>query len=444
MRAKSYLHSAFVALLIAAAAGPGHGQAEATALDTAALHDAAISVRSIDIADDEFSDLASLKKSIGDARIVVLGEGTHSEGTTSRAKARLVRYLHEKMGFEVLVWESGLFGAYAANATLSDTQTPIASVRPYISTWGNEAAVQPLLEYARLSLRSKRPLLMAGIDRERAVPVPAYFEQFFRAFFDRAPQLAFNDDEWVIAKRFTSRALALQRPKGQLPPEADRAVERAFMEKFAGRLQANRANLKGKFSESELRLAERFVSQALRGEEFNYTAASDFQKANAIRDRIMADNLVWLLEDLYPGKKVIVWAATAHFLRNSTRIRNVKEGWTHPDWYAGNLLQQRLSGQIYTIGFTSYAGEFGLIFEDEKMKPRVETEKESPAGSFEAAAHDLGKPYLFVDLKKTKQGALRKPFVTLALGRDANVAVWRNSLDALFFIDAAEPRRILR
>lgn len=444
MRTKSYLHRAVFALLIPAAVGVSQGQTAEPALDADALREAAVTVRSIDISDDNVSDLSALQKSIGEARIVVLGEGTHSEGTSSRAKARLVKYLHQKMGFEVLAWESGMFGAYAANNRLRDTQTPLAGVRTYISTWGNEDAAQPLFEYARRSWRSRRPLLMAGIDRDRAVPAPAYFEEFFRSFFTRAPQLAFTDAEWVIVNRFTSRALALQRPKEKLPPEADRASDREFMEKFAARLHAERAKLTDRFSEQELDLAERFVGQALRGEDFNNTAASDFQKANAMRDRIMADNLIWLLDELYPDKKVIVWAATAHFLRNSSGIRNVKEGWTHPDWYAGNLLQPRLSDRIYTIGFTSYAGEYGVTYEDEKMKPRVEAEKDSPAGSFETAAHALGKPYLFFDLKKAKPAKLRSPFVSLALGRDANVADWQHSLDALFFIDAAEPRRLLK
>src|SRR4051794_32388463 len=39
-------------------------------------------LRTIDMADDNFSDLAPLRTAIGDARIVLLGEQTHGDGTT--------------------------------------------------------------------------------------------------------------------------------------------------------------------------------------------------------------------------------------------------------------------------------------------------------------------------------------------------------------------------
>ncbi len=44
---------------------------------------------------------------------------------------------------------------------------------------------------------------------------------------------------------------------------------------------------------------------------------TDRGKWNRERDRCMAERIGWLLDDKYPGKKVIIWSATAHLIRNT-------------------------------------------------------------------------------------------------------------------------------
>src|SRR5262245_31332720 len=44
-------------------------------------------IDSLNFEDDEFDDLKAFGKAVGDARIVMLGEQTHGDGTTFRAKA---------------------------------------------------------------------------------------------------------------------------------------------------------------------------------------------------------------------------------------------------------------------------------------------------------------------------------------------------------------------
>src|SRR5436305_10383246 len=73
------------------------------------LSEHALPVRSIAPADEDFSDLMPLVGWIGSSRVVALGEGTHGDGAMFLAKARLVRFLHQVMGFDVLAWEAGFF-----------------------------------------------------------------------------------------------------------------------------------------------------------------------------------------------------------------------------------------------------------------------------------------------------------------------------------------------
>jgi hypothetical protein len=57
----------------------------------------------------DFRDLEQLAPALRRASVVALGEATHADGTSFALKSRLVRYLHERMGFHVLAWEAGLF-----------------------------------------------------------------------------------------------------------------------------------------------------------------------------------------------------------------------------------------------------------------------------------------------------------------------------------------------
>ena len=89
----------------------------------------AVVVRSIDAADDDFSDLMPLTDSIGAARLVQIGEASHSAGTDFATKVRLIKFLHEKMGFDVLVWESGMYDCREMDTALRSDMPIVDAAR---------------------------------------------------------------------------------------------------------------------------------------------------------------------------------------------------------------------------------------------------------------------------------------------------------------------------
>lgn len=403
-----------------------------------------IPVRSIAPQDEDFSDLLPLVERIGRARVVVLGEATHSEGTTSAAKARMVRFLHQVMGFDVVAWESGLVQTEAMNEALRDTSVPLYDAKRYLMSggWADEEAVDAVFSFARDSWqRRSRPLVMTGFDMGRPRQAAPAFLRFFDDLFARAPRLAFTAEEREQA------ALLLARGYGFLtrdvPGDSVRMAQRAVLKRLGERLRIERSALASVISPREQALAERFVEDALMGE---HLKALGPPEKNYQRDRAMANTLQWLLDVRYPDRKIIVWAATAHFIRNSTLIEHID----HPDWYAvpweaGNHLYPVLGTDLYTIAFTAYDGTAGDIYPSgARMETEVAALSPAPAGSFEALAHALGHRYGFVDLRGAPHGTwMRQAFVSVALGRLPNRAPWSEVVDAFFFIDHAEPIRYL-
>ena len=129
----------------------------------------ALTIRSIDPSDTEFSDLMPLKKAIGDARVVMLGEATHTDGNTYLAKGRLIKFLHEKMGFDVIAFESGF---YDLSRAWQDIQAG-EDVTKAGNTSPNEE-FRPIIEYIKGQSKSKNPLEITGFDSQLTGPQTRY------------------------------------------------------------------------------------------------------------------------------------------------------------------------------------------------------------------------------------------------------------------------------
>ena len=115
------------------------------------------------------------------------------------------------------------------------------------------------------------------------------------------------------------------------------------------------------------------------------------------RDALNANNLRWLIQDVYAGRKIIVWAHNAHVMNAyyASDWRTVY-GAPHPDSMKpiGVFLHEWLEDQLYTIITTAYEGQDGWV-----GAPAPTIVPPAPEGSIEERVHRLGKPYAFLDLR---------------------------------------------
>lgn len=411
-----------------------------------------IAVRTIDQTDEDFSDLEPLVSSIGDSRVVVLGEAAHEDGATFSAKARMVRFLHQRMGFDVLAWEGGFMDSLAMNPLLRSPEIPFRQVRN--GTWETSSYVRPVYEYARGSWKTSRPLEMTGFDRYRPLNGKRIFDQAMDQLFSKEPSLRPNDAERAFLSEVNKKVFSYIMPGMPALGDTEYQKWKSIILGIMLRLREKRQVLIRTFSSRALGVIDRSLQDVLSLGRSRYLI-SKYQSTkeirylgdeNRMRDKDMAENLLWQLNSLYAGRKVIIWSATAHLIRNESSIKN-RDGKNFYKNYEqmGNYIYRGIGKQLYTIAFTTYQGRSGTTYPPEyKTEDSINELTPAPDQSLEWYAHKIGNPYLFIPLRDVPRGHwLRQPLVSTCLGRLVNTADWSSVIDAFFFIDTMYPDRWL-
>jgi erythromycin esterase len=421
----------------------------------------AMPVRSVDASDEDFTDLAPLEKLIAGARVIQLGEPSHGAGVSFSAKVRLIKFLHARMGFDVLAWESGMYDLTRVEAGLRAGDNAIASAqRGVLKIWSASEECRPLFEYARQSYSGPRPLTMAGFDMQLTSDAFGELAAALRSYTAGAQSRSIRRlatraaDETVDAfAGFDAYLQALAARAKTLPPPPRRdALDKLghavneLTELFGDYSKDFGADRQSGFMTRVIANLAGFATSLYE----NYGVDSPGDNATLLarenrRDSINADNLRWLIEHGYPGCKIIVWAHNAH----------VMNAYYRSDWKnisldpvadamkpSGVFLADWLGKDLYTIGFTAYEGEDGWV--GSKPAPVQPTRE----GGLEARLKQLGMPYALVDLRAARAVAdhpLRKPQVMRIPKYDElELADATRPYDAIFYAARMKAATLIR
>jgi len=162
-------------------------------------------------------------------------------------------------------------------------------------------------------------------------------------------------------------------------------------------LENNESRLREDYPQKPLLVA--FVRRALENYleywSLNYRAMS-LQQQFVLRDRIMAENLMWLADVAYPNKKIIYWAHNAHIATESIAV----DIFGKPiEKLQGNYIAERFGAQVYNIGLYATGGE---LFHH--MLREVKPFKDDSIGGIGAHFSRLPKDINFLELRGQKPG----------------------------------------
>lgn len=390
----------------------------------------AIQVRSVDPTDRDFTDLEPLEDVIGDARVVLLGEQSHGDGTVFLAKTRLIEFLHQEMGFDVLAFESGLFDMRKAWQAMSAGAEPREAFRTGVfGIWAGSAEVQPLIAYLGEVARSENPLELAGFDSQfTASGSREYLLPDLEAFLEAEESPFLADDRWPEIRR-TFTGLLDGSHYADRPPEEDRELFRQVLAEVRERLTAGGSGQPSAEREFWSQMMKSVAAQA------DGTWATDLDnftlEMGIYRDEQMAENLIWLANDWYRGRKIIVWAATFHNVRN---IRDIDSRMPDLDYSRamtmGHRVWEALGDDVYNLGFTAYEGEAAPWRADSARTLDIPTE-----GSLEDLMALAGLQNAIVDFRGAGPALdwLSLPMISRPLGYGEMEADWTAVLDGMFF-----------
>jgi erythromycin esterase len=369
----------------------------------------AVKVKTLDF-EGPLTDLAPLKETLKDVRIVQLGENTHGDGACFAAKARLVRFLHEEMGFEVLAFESGMYECDRANELLRKGDGDGAMEASIFGIW-RVSPVKPLFRWMAGRAKGEKPLLLAGFDCRASGSLAGQL-------WDEAPA---SKEDLAAVKRLD--ALMEEQGDGYKPPEKDLAAGSAALERIRKATE------------------DPFLLRCLD----NWKARESFERSKSdkslgehgstnLRDGAMAENLRWLAETRFPGKKIVCWGATFHLAHGLAGVK--MEG--NSKYYEGcrNMGQgtfETFGKGVYTVGFAAHGGKAGSFTWKADIKPPREE-------SVEDVLYRYAEPLLFVDLRREGPFGMPLRMAPMSYSRDIE-ARWPDVLDGVFYVEEMTPAR---
>lgn len=310
-----------------------------------------INLGSVDNNNEDYSEYEHLQHILKNVDIVMLGEQSHGDATTYETKIKLIKYLHQKMGFDILAFESGFYDCQKAWSQIQmgdDVRTSLANSIFYL--WSCTKEFKPLTTYLENELTSERPLAIAGFDNQWSGKISnEYYIKDLRGFLNQLNDSLELTEEW---KHLESSLTYVAHHEFKEYKKKEARKDTVYINALIIYLERCGKDTLTSFWIQSLKSTKCYLSDRILGTDF--------------RDKQMAENLIWLKEH-NPGKKIICWGATSHFIYNSSEVHlkglpfNLLDNYYQKQPMMGHYIKQKYGAKVYTIGFVAYEGFSGLI-----------------------------------------------------------------------------------
>ncbi|MFS1518838.1 erythromycin esterase family protein [Bacillus sp. SCS-151] len=342
-------------------------------------------IKSIELESSDYSDLEFLKDILKDKRVVMLGESSHGVSEYSLIKSRLIKFLHEELNYNVVAFESGLAEVNSTNEMLLDISPEKAMKNTLHPVWFTDHNMY-LFKYIKEQRATKNPINIVGFDMQ---PQP-YIDKYINDYF-KGRNTDFTADLQAVEQEFYMFVSSIWR--GNYPENWHEESE-LLIEKYNDLLyQLSQGKWEEFVSEDEKQLFIKIFEQRIRSITEKYTEENVMDQSGKgdfeSRDRIMASNLEWLLEEIYPDEKFIVWAHNAHIMKNRSNINIDPKQYMNMVEYLPEIIKE----DSYIVGLYMYSGK--NTYHNEGV---IEVSTDHKSNSIEYHLNEPGYPVSFINI----------------------------------------------
>jgi erythromycin esterase len=372
----------------------------------------------------DLGDLEPLRRIVGDARVVAIGENNHLIREFSLLRHRILRFLAERCGFTVYCLESGFAEGWAVRRWLDGGPGDVADIAREGITFGlgNSAEVHETLTWLR---ERGMPFYGADVPASGGSPIPALM-----AVAEARPHARpLVDAAIAAAQPYSSGSSAVAMGKHAALDQAARDHATATVTRLHSYLQTQRDPLALHLAEGALRL-DQYLN------ELPSWAGEQLYGENSSRDYYMARTARWLLDRHGPDSRIVLAIHNGHLQRTPFTM-----GEKTPFLPTGHHLTGELGEDYRAIAITCGDGETTVPVPDadEPLGFTVAVEALAPAeaDSIEAAFQRVDSGPALLDLRPARE--LDAPWQRIRHANNQVAVPVADAFDAIIYLPTARP-----
>lgn len=384
------------------------------------------------LSDCEMDHFHFLEQVLKDKRIVWLGENGHGIAEHSLLKSKLINFLYYRMGFKVVAFESGFSECFSSNYLKDQLTVNELMVKSVFSLWKTEETL-PLFQ----QIKANNDLQLIGFDFQQSSKESLFLDfldsidiDFPSAFKENIKKIDELTIDWY-------RNIGIYKESRKKVPKdisIDFQRNRKVFIDLITQINVQLEIWKEEFIRKNLYIPYVVIQKILDNKqkfiEKLDTKHRDYLK---VRDQIMAENLEWICNELYPNEKIIIWAHNTHIYKNFQRLNCYKP--------MGSLMSTDLTKQSYYLGLFMYEGKAAL------NNGIVYNLRKPPKKSLEDYMNHNQSQVSFLDFSKKLPNDINKWIFNrtyiMESGTMEQLITPAEQLDGIFFVKKVSPPRYL-